>query len=241
MSTLYGVGVGPGDPELVTRRAERIIRAAPVVAYFSATGRSSNARQSASDLLRPDQAQLHLVYPVTTEALEPGIEYDDLLSRFYDAVAEQLSEVLDGGRDVAVLCEGDPFLHGSFMYLHGRLAGRYRTEVVPGVPSMLGASAVLGRPLVCRDEVLGVVPGTLDEDELVAQIRRVDAVVVMKVGRQLAKVRRAVERAGLLDRAWYVERATMEGEQAMPLGEADAAGAPYFSVVIVPSGSAATR
>ncbi len=241
MSTLYGIGVGPGDPELVTLKAERLIRSAPVVVYFSAVGRPSHARQVVAALLGPDQAELHLVYPVTTEPLDPGLDYDSVLARFYDAVADQLAEILEDGRDIAVLCEGDPFLHGSFMYLHGRLAGRFPTEVVPGVPAMLGASARLGRPLVCRDEVLRVVPGTLDPEALADELRGAGAVVIMKVGRHLDKIRRAVEVVGLAERAWYVERATMEGERVLPLAEAPAEGAPYFSMVVVPSAGAGRR
>ena len=241
MSTLFGVGVGPGDPELMTLKAQRVIRSAPVVAYFSANGRASHARQIAEGLLEPHQAELHLVYPVTTETLPQGVHYEEVFSEFYDAVAEQLAEVLEDGRDVAVLCEGDPFLHGSFMYLHGRLARRFATEVVPGVPAMLASSAQLGRPLVCQDEILRIVPGTLEEDQMASELAGADAVVVMKVGRHLEKIRRALTNAGLADRAWYVERVTMKGQRVLPLAEARAEEAPYFSMVVVPSKSAPTR
>lgn len=236
-----GVGVGPGDPELMTVKAVRVLRSAAVVAYFSAVGRPSNARLVAGEHLRSDQAELHLVYPVTTEDLPAGVSYEQLLADFYDAAAKQVAEVLDSGRDVAVLCEGDPLLHGSFMYLHNRLAGRYLTDVIPGVPSMVAASAAVGAPLVCRDEVLEVLAGTLPVPELERRLRAADAVVVMKLGRRLAAVRAAVEGAGLLDRAWYVERVTMAGERIMPLAQVNPATAPYFSMVVIPSSTACAR
>ena len=240
--TCYGIGVGPGDPELITVKALRILQASPVVLYFSAVGRPSNARRVVDSFLSPRQAELHLVYPVTTEELAPGVSYEELLVRFYDSAGEQLADVLQTGLDVAVLCEGDPFFHGSYMYLHNRLACRYPTKVVPGVPSILAGAAVIGAPLVCRDEVLSVLSGTLPVEELETRLRTADATVVMKVGRNLARVRQAVERAGLLSRAWYVERATMADERVLPLLATEKlSSAPYFSMVVIPSDVAGAR
>jgi precorrin-2/cobalt-factor-2 C20-methyltransferase len=191
--------------------------------------------------LAPDHEELHLTYPVTTGALPPGSDYEELLGDFYDQAAGSIRQVLDAGRDVAVLCEGDPFFHGSFMYLYNRLAPEYPTDVVPGVTSMLAGAALLGTPLVCQDEVLDVLPGTLAPDELERRLRGADAVVVLKVGRHLGAIRTAVDRAGLLPRAWYVERATMDGQRVLPLADADADGAPYFSMVVIPSATASDR
>jgi precorrin-2/cobalt-factor-2 C20-methyltransferase len=238
---LWGLGVGPGDPELVTLKAYRVIREADVIAWFAATGRKSNARGIVATHLRAGQEELPLIYPVTTETLPDGIVYADLLATFYDESAKRVAEVLDEGRDVAVLCEGDPLFYGSYMYLHNRLAGRYDHVVVPGVPGMLAAAAVLGAPLVCLNEMLTVLSGVLPADELHRRLCDAEAVVVMKLGRQLAKVRDCVERAGLMERAWYVERATMEAERVLPLAEADPARAPYFSMVVIPSAAAAQR
>ena len=240
--TCYGVGVGPGDPELITVKTLRVLQSSSVVAYFSAVGRSSNARRIVDRYLSPEQAELHLVYPVTTEDLPAGVSYEELLIRFYDAVAEQIRDVLDAGTDVAVLCEGDPFFHGSYMYLHNRLSGSHRTEVVPGVSSILAASAVTGAPLVCRDEVLTVLSAALPTPELSERLRGSDAAVIMKVGRRMPSVHRAVANAGLLDRAWYVERATMTDQRVAPLADVDpSAPAPYFSLVVVPSAEAPGR
>jgi precorrin-2/cobalt-factor-2 C20-methyltransferase len=237
----YGLGVGPGDPELITVKAQRILRSCPAVAYFSAAGRSSNALRVVEQMLIPDQELIHLVYPMTTEPISAGVSYDDVMRTFYDESAETLAEVLSSGRDVAVLCEGDPFFHGSFMYVHNRLGDRFLTEVVPGVTSMQAGAAVLGTPLVCLDEVLNVVSGTLPPAELRRRLEGASATVVMKIGRHLEKVRRAVAEAGLLDRAWYVERATMADQRILPLKEVEPQGAPYFSLIVIPSLAASQR
>ena len=240
-----GVGVGPGDPELITVKALRAIQAAPVVAYFVAAKRTSNARgvveaELDRDHGRDRRRELCLTYPVTTE-MPAGGAYETLMADFYDASAKQIAEVLDAGDDVAVLCEGDPFFYGSFMYLHNRLHDRYEVEVIPGVPAMLAGSAALGAPLVCLNEVVSVLSGVLPVDELERRLRAADAVVVMKLGRNLAKVRDAVERAGLLDRAHYVERVTMASERLLPFADVDPSTAPYFSMVIIPSATAPKR
>jgi precorrin-2/cobalt-factor-2 C20-methyltransferase len=238
---LWGLGVGPGDPELVTLKAYRVLQAVDVVAWFAAANRVSNARRIAATHLRPGQEELPLIYPVTTEALPDGIVYDNLLTTFYDQSAKRIAELLDGGRDVAVLCEGDPFFYGSYMYLHNRLADRYGQEVVPGVPGMLAGAAVLGTPLVCGNEMLSVLSGVLPADELHRRLCSAEAAVIMKLGRQLAKVVDCVARAGLMERAWYVERATMTAERVLPLADADPLSAPYFSMVVIPSATAARR
>ncbi len=238
---LWGLGVGPGDPELVTLKAYRLLRRADVVAWFAATARESNARRAVAVHLRPGQDELPLIYPVTTEQLPAHVSYEALLVKFYDEAAARIGAVLDTGRDVAVLCEGDPLFYGSYMYLHNRLAGYYEHEVVPGVPSMLAGAAVLGAPLVSLNEVLSVLSGVLPAEELHRRLLGADAVVIMKLGRNLSKVRDCVERAGLLPRAWYVERATMDAQRVLPLADADPTEAPYFSLVVIPSATAPQR
>jgi len=233
----YGVGVGPGDPELLTLKAARILDACPVVAYFRATRRESNARRVVQDLLRSDHVELPLVYPVTTEAV-PADEYETLLVDFYDESAKRVAERLDGGDDVAVLCEGDPLFFGSYMYLHHRLASEYDTEVVPGVSSVLAGGAALAMPLAARNETFTVLSGVLPVHELTARLRHADCAVILKVGRNLAAVRAAVAAAGKLDRAQYVEWASMPAERRMPLAVTDGIRAPYFSMVVIPSAAA---
>jgi precorrin-2 C20-methyltransferase/precorrin-3B C17-methyltransferase len=232
---LFGVGLGPGDPELVTVKAARLIAAAPVVAYHSARHGRSIARSIAAPYLRDEQIEEVLVYPVTTEDPGDAGDYRSLVERHYDAWAERLAVHLDAGRDVVVLCEGDPMFYGSYMHMHKRLRRRYRTEVVPGVTSVSGASAVLGRPLVERDEILTVLPGTLPAEALAERLAATDSAAVMKLGRTFGKVREALERSGRLGDAWYVERATTAGQRVEPLSEVDPDSVPYFSLALLPS------
>jgi precorrin-2/cobalt-factor-2 C20-methyltransferase len=236
----YGVGVGPGDPELMTLKAVRVFAECRVIASFSAVNRESNARRVAESRLGPEHTEMRFVYPVTTEPVDTAT-YETLIADFYDETAKRIAEVLDEGVDVAVLCEGDPFFFGSYMYLHTRLSDRYETEVIPGVSSALAGAAVIGSPLASRNEVFTVLSGVLDEDELANRIGAADAVVVMKVGRNLEKVRTAVTRAGALDRAHYIEWATMPVQRVVPLAEVDARTAPYFSIVVIPGVAAARR
>ncbi|MGE0295237.1 precorrin-2 C(20)-methyltransferase [Pseudonocardia sp.] len=236
---LYGVGVGPGDPELTTIKAARIITAADVVAYHSARHGRSIARRIAEPHLRGDQIEEALVYPVTTEDTDHPGGYQGAIDEFYAAAAERLAAHLDAGRDVVVLAEGDPLFYGSYMHMHKRLAHRYPTEVVPGVTSVSAAAAALGRPLVERDEVLTVLPGTLARAELARRLRDADAVAVLKLGRTFGTVRGALADAGRLDEAHYVERATMSGQRTGRLADVDPGSVPYFAVALLP-GEAAT-
>jgi precorrin-2 C20-methyltransferase/precorrin-3B C17-methyltransferase len=232
---LYGVGLGPGDPELVTVKAARLIGAADVVAFHAARHGRSVARALAEPYLRQGQIEELLVYPVTTETTDHAGGYQGAIDEFYEAAAARLAAHLDAGRDVVVLAEGDPFFYGSYMHMHKRLAHRYPTEVVPGVTSVSGAAAAVGRPLVERDEVLTVLPGTLPVEELAEWLATTDSAAVMKLGRTFPAVREAFEAAGVLDRALYVERATTAAERTLPLADVDPETVPYFSLALLPS------
>lgn len=231
---LFGLGVGPGDPELITVKALRHLRAAPVVAYPAARGKKGNAFTIIAGYLRDEQIRLPLVYPITTEKLPPPFCYETTLREFYDASATAVAGHLEAGRDVAVICEGDPFFYGSFMYLHDRLAGRFETEVVPGVCSVLACAAVLGAPLIYRDQALSVLSGVLPEEELRQRLRLADAAAIMKLGSNFAKVRKVVADLGLMERALYIERATMADQRIADLATVDPADVPYFSMILVP-------
>lgn len=231
---LLGLGVGPGDPELITLKALRLLYSSPVVAYLVAKGKKGNAYSIIEEHLRPEQTIVPLTYPVTTEFLPPPQSYDAIIAAFYDEAAAGLATHLDQGRDVAVICEGDPFFYGSFMYLHDRLAARYPTEVVPGVCSIVACASALGTPLTYRNQSLSVLSGVLAEDELARRLAQADAAAVMKLGRNFEKVRRVVTRLGLADRALYIERATMENQRSLPLAEVAPETVPYFSMILVP-------
>ncbi|HKL78052.1 MAG TPA: precorrin-2 C(20)-methyltransferase [Gammaproteobacteria bacterium] len=231
--TLYGIGTGPGDPELITLKAARLIGECPVVAHFCRRGGAGQARRIADAHLGEHQAELPLVYPVTTELPHGSAEYRERIEAFFDESAEQLAEHLAAGRDVAVLNEGDPFFYGSFMHAYLRLKDRFPSEVIPGVPSPLAAAAQLPTPLTMRDDVLTVIPGTLPEAELRAALTGADAVVIMKVGSHRDRIVGILEELGRSAEAWYVAKASMSDEAVMPLAEAPAQ-APYFSLIVLP-------
>jgi precorrin-2/cobalt-factor-2 C20-methyltransferase len=233
---LIGIGVGPGDPGLVTLNAIAALNAADVVAHFAKDGNASNARTIAAAHLKPGVEELPLLYPVTTEIPKQDAAYRDAIRGFYDRAAEAIAARLDGGRVVAVIAEGDPLFYGSYMHLHVRLSSRYPTEVIAGVTGMSGCWSAVGAPIAQGDDVFTVLPATLPEFELERRLADTDAAIVMKIGRHLAKVRRALDRAGRLDRAIYVERGTMANAAIMPLVDKLDTIAPYFAIVLVPGG-----
>jgi precorrin-2 C20-methyltransferase / precorrin-3B C17-methyltransferase len=248
---LWGVGLGPGDPELVTVKAARLIGAADVLAFHSGTHGRSIARRIAEPYVRAGQIEEPLVYPVTTGGTDHPGGYAGAIRDFYDEAARRLAKHLDDGLDVVVLCEGDPMFYGSYMYTHERLSGRYRAEVVPGVTSVSAAAAALGRPLVQRDEVLTILPGTLPRAELARRLADTDAAAVLKLGRTFGSVRDAVEDAGRGAAAWYVERASTDQQRTCRLREVTAAAekpgeepgrhaaVPYFSLALLTSPTSA--
>lgn len=230
--TIHGVGLGPGAADLLSVRADRLVRGTRQIAYFRKKGRPGHARRTAEGLLRADAVEIAMEYPVTTEIplSDPG--YNACLSEFYAECTKRLMTAAGTGEDVVVLCEGDPFFYGSFMHLHGRLSGRVPVSVVPGITGMAGAWNATGLPITWGDDVLTVAMATLPEDELVRRIRDTDALVVMKIGRNLPKLRRAVAAAGREDAAWLVEHAAMPGQTVTRLADAQSV-APYFSILLI--------
>jgi precorrin-2 C20-methyltransferase / precorrin-3B C17-methyltransferase len=237
---LYGVGLGPGDPELVTVKAARIIGAADVVAYHSARHGRSVARSIAEPYLRGDQIEEQLVYPVTTEATAHPGGYEGAIEEFYSQAANRLMAHLAAGRDVVLLAEGDPLFYSSYMHMHKRIGGRFATVIVPGITAVSAASAALSMPLVEGNDVLTVLPGTLGAEELTRRLRGTDAAAIMKISRSYDGVRRALKESGRLERAHYVERASAGARQVIDAaGDVDPASVPYMSLVIVPGAEAA--
>ncbi|WP_181706164.1 precorrin-2 C(20)-methyltransferase [Chthonobacter rhizosphaerae] len=234
VGTLHGVGLGPGDPELLTVKAVRLIQASPVLAYFAKKGRRGNARTIVDPWIAPGTEELPLLYPVTTEVHFADEGYVRELSGFYEESAERIALELLAGRDVALVAEGDPMFYGSFMHLFIRLKDRFRVTVTAGVTGMAGCWTAAGLPITWGDDVLTVLPGTLPADALTQRLRATDAAVIMKLGTNFPKVRAAIEAAGLLGRAVYVERGTMAGEKVLPLKDKTDDAAPYFSLILVP-------
>lgn len=228
------VGVGPGDPELITLKAARLIESADVVAYHQGVGKSSNARRIAAGLFPNGVAEEVLQYPVTTGVVDHPGGYDGAMNDFYDDCERRVGAHLSEGRDVVLLAEGDPLFYGSAMYLHDRLSTRFDTAVVPGVPAFVAATATAGVPLVRHTDVLTVLPGTLPVPELARRLADTDAAIIMKLGRTFPGVRDALEQAGRLEGALYVERASMAEERYLPVADVDPATVPYFSLIVVP-------
>lgn len=234
---LYGVGVGPGDPELLTLKAARLIGAADVVAFHAGRGKESNARRIAAELIPSGAIQERLEYPVTTGVTDHPGGYAGAIADFYERSAQRLAEHLAAGRDVVLLSEGDPLFYGSFMYMHDKLAPRFETEIVPGIPAFAAATAAAATPLVRQTDVLTVLPGTLPEPELARRLADTDGAIIMKLGRNFPAVRRALEAADRLDGAVYVERASTDAEAHHPVSEVDPDSVPYFSLIVVPGDS----
>lgn len=222
---LYGLGVGPGDPELITVKALRLLRAAPVIAYPAPETGDSLARAIVADLLPGAQSEIAIRMPMVAERF-PAQE-------IYGRAAEEIGGHLTAGRDVAVLCEGDPFFYGSFMYLFARLAEQFPVEVVPGVSSLTACAAVLGAPLASRNDVLNIIPAPLDAAALAARLGAGDAAAIIKIGRHFEKVYKVLGDLGLLAQASYVERATMDTQRILPLDSVDPGDVPYFSMILV--------
>ncbi|WP_116951886.1 precorrin-2 C(20)-methyltransferase [Jiangella endophytica] len=235
---LYGVGLGPGDPELITRKAARLIAEADVVAYHAGVGKQSNARRIAAELIPADAIEEELRYPVTTGATSHPGGYAGAMADFYEESAARLAAHLEAGRTVVVLAEGDPLFYGSYMYMHDRLSGRFETEVVPGVTSVAAATATVASPLVRQTDVLTILPGTLPEAELARRLADTDGAIVMKLGRTFPAVVSALRQAGRLDGALYVERASMAEERWLPVADVDPSTVPYFSLIVVPGDTA---
>ncbi|MCZ4280724.1 precorrin-2 C(20)-methyltransferase [Kiloniella laminariae] len=222
---LYGVGIGPGDPELLTLKALRLIQGAPVLAYPAPDVGDSLARSIVADHLPGGQVEYPIRIPMVTERF-PAQDV-------YDKAAEDLSVYLEAGQDVVVLCEGDPFFYGSFMYLFGRMMERFEVEVVPGVSSLMACAAMVGAPLAARNDVMTIIPGPVDAEIMKQRLRNVQAAAIIKVGRHFEKIRSILEELDLVDCARYVERATMDNQKVMPLSEVGDAKAPYFSMILI--------
>lgn len=231
--TIYGVGLGPGDPDLMSVRADRLLRGARHVAFFRKAGRSGQARRIVNGMLHTDAIEFPMEYPVTTEIPVSDPKYNAALSGFYAGCTDHLRDLVAAGEDVVVLCEGDPFFFGSFMHLYTRLKDVVPVEVVPAITGMSGAWTATGQPVTWGDDILTVLMGTLPQDALTEAMARSDAVVVMKIGRHIEKVKSALKAAGKYDAAWLIEYASMPNQTVQKLADAGDKVTPYFSIIVV--------
>jgi precorrin-2/cobalt-factor-2 C20-methyltransferase len=226
LGKLYGLGIGPGDPELLTLKAHRILTTVPIIAYPTLENGKVLARAIVAGFIRPEQIEIPMPLPFSVERSSQP---------YYDLAAEKLAEHLSAGQDVAVLCEGEPMLYGTFMYLFQRLASRFPTEVVPGISSTMASAAMLGTPITFRNDVLSIMPATLDAQTLRDRLAVADAAVIIKLGRHFAKVRAILDELGLLERACYIERATQTNQRIVPITSLDPAEVPYWALILIPS------
>ena len=222
---LYGIGVGPGDPELMTIKAWRIISQVPVIAYPRPNGKESLARRIAAPFIPENVTELPIELPMCGDR-EPGRDA-------YDRARPLLTAHLDAGRDVAFLCEGDPFFYGSFMYLFARIAGDRETVVVPGVTSLMASAAAIGRPLASRNELLKVIPAPLGNERLRAEIETAESTAIIKVGQHFDRIKNLLVDLALGDRSIIVERATSREERILKLTDVAEGERPYLSTILI--------
>lgn len=234
--TLFGVGLGPGDPELMTLKAARVLSTAPVIAHFRKAGRAGHARTIADAHIRADAVEAAFEYPVTTEIDFREDGYVSAIRDFYEQSAASIIEHLQSGRDVALLCEGDPFFYGSFLHMYDRIKASHSVMVIPGITGMSGCWTAAQAPITYGDDVMTVLPGTLEKDALAKHLKEADAAVIMKVGHNIEKIKEALRAAERFDDAIYVERGTMPGERVAKLSDLGECAVPYFSIILLPGG-----
>ena len=222
---IWGLGIGPGDPDLITLKALKILQTADIIVYPALNGGESLVRSIAEPHLITSQEEIKISIPMLIDRYPA--------QNIYDAAALKISMAVESGKSVAILCEGDPFFYGSFMYLFARLSEKYLVEVVPGVTSLAACSSALALPLAARNDVISVIPGPLDEEALEEQLRATNVAAIIKVGRHLEKIKRILSKIGVIDNAYYIERATMDNQQIRHLSELEDGNAPYFSMIIV--------
>ncbi|NJL78577.1 MAG: precorrin-2 C(20)-methyltransferase [Richelia sp. RM2_1_2] len=226
LGCLYGVGVGTGNPELITLKSLRILQTVPVVAYPASEDGNSFARSIVAEFLQSNQIEVPIVLPFKLEKSA---------QTFYDQAAEELAKHLSNGKDVAVLCEGDPFFYGSFMYIFNRLSQRFTTEVIPGISSVMASAAMIGVPLTYRNDVFMVLSAILSQEVLRQKLQVADAAIIIKLGRNFSKVKQVLQELGLVERAKYIEYATMENQKILSINEVEIETVPYFSLIVIAS------
>ena len=233
MGKIICIGLGPGDQELMSVKSDRLIRSAKTIAFFRKKGRAGQARTIVEGMLRENITEYAMEYPITSEIDFLSKEYKVALAKFYNNWALRLEQIANN-TDVIVLCEGDPLFYGSFMHLHTRLKGRVELEVIPGITGMSGCWTALGEPFCWGDDITSVIMGTLSFEKLKKAVLQGDALVIMKVGTHIPKIKIALLEAKKLDQAWLIEKGTMTGETITKLSEFTLDNAPYFSIVLVP-------
>ena len=233
MGKIYGVGVGPGAVDLLSVRADKLVREAKYIAFFRKAGRAGHARQIASTLLSKDVIELAMEYPITTEIPLSDKRYSEVLSEFYKKYSNKIISLSQTGIDLVILCEGDPFFYGSFMHIYSRVKDKCPVEVVPAITGMSAAWTATDTPITWGDDILTVLMGTLDKTTLENQLQDTNAAIIMKIGHNLPKIKKALERTGRFYDAFIVEYAAMDKQTVQRLSDYNTENAPYFSIIIL--------
>ena len=233
MGKIYGVGVGPGAVDLLSVRADKLVREAKYIAFFRKAGRAGHARQIASTLLSKDVIELAMEYPITTEIPLSDRRYSEVLSEFYKKYSNKIISLSQTGIDLVILCEGDPFFYGSFMHIYSRVKDKCPVEVVPAITGMSAAWTATDIPITWGDDILTVLMGTLDKTTLENQLQDTNAAIIMKIGRNLPKIKKALERTGRFYDAFIVEYAAMDKQTVQRLSDYNTENAPYFSIIVL--------
>jgi precorrin-2/cobalt-factor-2 C20-methyltransferase len=226
LGRLYGLGIGPGDPELLTLKAHRILTSSPVIAYPTMESGKVLARALVADFISPEQIEIPMPLPFSVERSSQP---------YYDMAAEKIAVHLAEGRDVAVLCLGDPMLYGTFMYIFNRLSPRFQVEVVPGISSVMASAAMLGVPLTYRNDIFTIIPATVEAEIIGDRLKTSDSAAIIKLGRHFPKIKHILTELELLDRALYIERSTWPNQRIIPIKEVDLSEITYWSLILIPS------
>lgn len=232
MGTLFGVGAGPGAPDLLTLRAVRVLEAAAVLALprssdFGASMAWSIVKPSLRR--RDDQERLLLTFPMSKDP--------DRIRPYLDVANRAIGDRLARGLDVAFVTEGDPSLFSTFIYVKRAALARFpelRVEIVPGITSVTAVPSVTGIPLADGQERIAILPATYGIDDLTDVLGKFDTVVLMKLGGEMPKVIAALARTGLTDRAVFVSKATMKEQRIVrDLSQVSGERGDCFAMVIV--------
>tara|TARA_B100001027_G_scaffold48750_1_gene32166 strand:+ start:8380 stop:9108 length:729 start_codon:yes stop_codon:yes gene_type:complete len=230
---IYGIGLGPGDPELITLKSANIIKSSHYIFFFKKKNSDSRALNIVEDIIRNDAYKIALEFPVTTEIDYKKKEYKDALKKFYEECVVKMDNILEKSINICLLCEGDPFFYGSFIHIFERLKERFEIEIIPGVTGMSGAWSATRIPMVSGNEIMTILMGTLNEKKLKSQIKKSDVLVIMKIGKNFKKIFRVFKDENLLDKAYLISDATTRKEKIYKLNEIDVKTVPYFSIILL--------
>ena len=230
---IYGIGLGPGDPALITLKSANLIKSSDYIFFFKKKNSESRAFSIVKEIIKDNAFKIALEFPITTEIDSMRKEYKNIMKNFYEQCVIKIDNILKKSRDICLLCEGDPFFYGSFIHIFQRLKERFDIEIVPGVTGMSGAWSSSKIPLVSGNEILTIIMGTLDEAKLKIQIKKSDVLVIMKIGKNFKKIFKVLKEQNLLNKAYLISNATTKKEKIYKLNAINDEIVPYFSIILL--------